>query len=62
MNGLELQQLLAAARSRIPIIFVTVDADEEARARALQAGAIGFSPKPFCEEALLLAVRVALGN
>jgi FixJ family two-component response regulator len=62
MNGLELQQRLAAARSRIPIIFVTADADEAARARALQAGAIDFLPKPFREEALLQAVRMALGN
>ncbi len=60
MNGLELQQRLAAARSRIPIIFVSADADEEARARAFQAGAIDFLEKPFREEALLQAVQVAL--
>jgi len=60
MNGLELQQRLAAARSQIPIIFVSADADEEARARAFQAGAIDFLEKPFREEALLQAVQVAL--
>jgi FixJ family two-component response regulator len=62
MNGLELQQRLAAARSRIPIIFVTADADEAARTQAFQAGAIDFLPKPFREEALLQAVQVALGD
>jgi FixJ family two-component response regulator len=62
MNGLDLQQRLAAARSRIPIIFVTADADEAARTQAFQAGAIDFLPKPFREEALLQAVQVALGD
>ncbi len=62
MNGLELQQQLAAAKYRIPIIFITAQNDEAVRTRALQAGAIGFLPKPFREEALLVAVRVALGN
>jgi len=60
MNGLELQQLLAAAKYQIPIIFITAQNDEAVRTRALQAGAIGFLPKPFREEALLIAVRVAL--
>lgn len=60
MNGLELQQRLAAARSRIPIIFVTADADESARVQAFQAGAFDFLEKPFREEALLYAVQAAL--
>ncbi len=62
MNGLELQQLLAAAKYQVPIIFITAQNDEAVRTRALQAGAIGFLPKPFREEALLVAVRVALGK
>ncbi len=60
MSGLELQQHLAAARCRIPIIFITADCDETAEARALEAGAIDFLQKPFREDALLHAVRVAL--
>ena len=62
MNGLELQQRLAAAKYQIPIIFITAQNDEESRTRAFQAGAIDFLPKPFREEALLQAVRMALGN
>ena len=60
MNGLELQRQLAAAQHRVPIIFMTAHSDEETRARALQAGAIGFLYKPFREDALLEAIRTAL--
>jgi FixJ family two-component response regulator len=60
MTGLELQQHLAAAKHRIPIIFITAYDDEAARARAFQAGAVGFLQKPFRDEALLHAVQVAL--
>jgi CheY-like chemotaxis protein len=60
MGGLELQRQLAAAGSRIPIIFITAHEDEETRTRALQAGAVDFLAKPFSEEALLTAVQVAL--
>jgi FixJ family two-component response regulator len=60
MNGLELQRQLAAAQARVPIIFMTAHSDEETRARALEAGAVGFLYKPFREEALLEAIRAAL--
>lgn len=60
MDGLKLQQHLAAAKSRIPIIFITAQDDEAARARAIQAGAVGFLQKPFRDEALLHAVQAAL--
>ena len=54
MNGLELQELLAAAHYKIPIIFITAHvSDREARNRALQAGAVDFLSKPFSEETLL---------
>ena len=63
MGGLELQQRLAAADSRIPIIFITAHAsDTEARARALASGAVDFLFKPFSEEALLNDVYTALGR
>ena len=62
MSGLELQQLLAAAKYRIPIIFVTAHSDEAVRARALQAGAIDLLLKPFRKEALVHAVQRALGD
>lgn len=63
MGGLELQQRLAADNYRIPIIFVTAHAsDTEARARALQLGAVDFLFKPFSEEALLNDVYKVLGS
>ena len=63
MGGLELQQRLAFAGRRIPIIFITAHAsDEEARRRALQSGAIDFLLKPFNEEVLLNDVYTALSR
>ena len=61
MSGLELQAELAASNRRIPIIFVSAHSLEEARARALSAGAVAFLRKPFSEDALLGAVDLSLG-
>lgn len=61
MSGLELQQQLAKANYKIPLIFITAHAsDREARTRALQAGAIDVLYKPFKEEILLKHVYAAL--
>jgi FixJ family two-component response regulator len=60
MNGLELQRQLVAANWRIPIIFVTAYADDDARAHALAAGAVAFLYKPCREEELLNAIEAAL--
>jgi len=60
MNGLELQRRIVAANWRIPIIFVTSHADGDARARALEAGAVDYLYKPFREEELLNAIDAAL--
>lgn len=61
MSGLELQQQLAKANYKIPLIFITAHAsDREARTRALQAGAIDVLYKPFKEEELLKHVYAAL--
>jgi len=60
MNGLELQRQLVAANWRIPIIFITSHVDDDARARALAAGAVAFLYKPCREEDLLKAIDVAL--
>jgi FixJ family two-component response regulator len=49
MNGLDLQRQIVAANWRIPIIFITSHADDDARARALEAGAVAFLYKPFRE-------------
>jgi FixJ family two-component response regulator len=60
MNGLELQRQMVAAKWRIPIIFITSHSDDDARARALAAGAVAFLDKPFHEEDLLKAINAAL--
>jgi len=60
MNGLELQRQIVAANWRIPIIFITSHTDDDARARALEAGAVDFLYKPFHEEELLNAIDAAL--
>jgi len=60
MNGLALQRQIVAANWRIPIIFVTAYADDDARARALAAGAVAFLYKPCREEDLLNAIEAAL--
>jgi FixJ family two-component response regulator len=60
MNGLELQRQMVAANWQIPIIFITSHVDDDARARALEAGAVAFLYKPCREDDLLQAIEVAL--
>ena len=60
MSGLDLQHQIVAAEWQIPIIFVTSHADDDARVRALDAGAVAFLYKPFHEEELLNAIDTAL--
>jgi FixJ family two-component response regulator len=60
MNGLELQRQMIAADWQIPIIFITSHVDDEAQARALDAGAVAFLYKPCREEDLLQAIDAAL--
>jgi FixJ family two-component response regulator len=60
MSGLDLQRELAAADVHIPIIFITSYGDIPMSVRAMKAGAIEFLPKPFRDQDLLDAVRLAL--
>ena len=53
LNGVELQSLLLARGHRTPIIFIASFPEEKIRARALEAGAVGFLSKPFDEERLI---------
>jgi FixJ family two-component response regulator len=62
MTGLELQNHLIASKNRIPIIFISAHCDAESRARALEAGAVGFLQKPFSEDALLNAINSSLAE
>lgn len=61
MNGLELQQLLADARSSIALIFATACSDEAAPRQTFQVGTIDFLQKSFREETLVQAREVTLG-
>jgi len=60
VNGLELQSRLVAGGRQVPIIFITAFNDENARAQALNAGALGYLVKPFEEPDLLNAINLAL--
>ena len=61
MSGVELQERLIAAGSAVPIIFISAHSDEDARARALERGAVEFFRKPFPDDALLGAIARAVG-
>jgi FixJ family two-component response regulator len=60
LNGLELQQRVAAQRTDMPIIFITGHGDIPMTVRAMKAGAIEFLTKPFSDEVLLNAIQQAL--
>jgi FixJ family two-component response regulator len=62
MDGLELQRRLVASHPDVPVIFMTAHDDARTRSQALSGGAVGYLIKPFSEEALLGAVRAALGS
>jgi FixJ family two-component response regulator len=62
MSGLDLQRQLKTANLRIPIVFITAHADDDARARALAAGAVAFLYKPCRKETLLEAIDAALNR
>ena len=60
LGGLDLQAQLAAAKISIPIIFITGHGDIPMTVKAMKAGAIEFLTKPFRDQDLLDAVRIAL--
>ena len=60
IGGLDLQDRLAAANIRIPIIFITGHGDIQMSVRAMKAGAIEFLTKPFRDQDLLDAIYVGL--
>jgi FixJ family two-component response regulator len=59
LDGLELQQALAAGGSHRPIVFITGKGDVPTSVRAMKAGAIDFLTKPTKDTDLLEAVRRA---
>lgn len=60
LNGLELQERVAAERPYMPIIFITGFGDIPMTVQAMKAGAVEFLTKPFTNESLLSAIRNAI--
>ena len=60
LNGLELQEHLAASDCHRPIIFLTGNGDISKSVRAMKAGAVNFLTKPVDDNELLNAVEEAL--
>lgn len=60
LNGLALQQLIAAERIETPIIFVTGYGDIPTSVKAMKAGAAEFLTKPFGEDVMLASIEQAL--
>jgi FixJ family two-component response regulator len=57
---LDLQKHVAVERHEMPIIFITGYGDVPMTVRAMKAGALEFLTKPFNDDVLLTAIRVAL--
>ena len=60
LDGLGLQNTLAANGSHVAVIFITAFPDANVRERALKAGATAFLAKPFQEGDLVRALQIAL--
>jgi FixJ family two-component response regulator len=60
LNGFDLQKHLEADRKDMPIIFIADHGDVAMTVQAMKAGAFDFFTKPFCDDALLSAVRQAI--
>ncbi len=60
LNGLELQERIAADRSDMPIIFISGYGDVPKTVRAMKAGAVEFLTKPFNDNDMLGAIRHAI--
>ena len=60
LSGMDIQRELASRNIRTPIIFLTGHGDIPMSVRAMKAGAVEFLTKPFRDQDLLDAVRVAL--
>ena len=60
ITGLELQGKLAGADNRLPIVFVSAQATNSNREKAMRQGASGFLSKPFRREDLLKMLGEAI--
>ncbi len=60
MSGPDLKRELQVRRPELPVIFITAERDERLRKQLLELGAVACLLKPFCDIALLDALRAAL--
>jgi FixJ family two-component response regulator len=60
LNGLDLQNRVAADRVDMPIIFITGYGDVPMTVRAMKAGAVEVLTKPFSDDVLLRAIWNAI--
>jgi FixJ family two-component response regulator len=60
LSGLDFQAELARRNLQLPIIFITGHGDIPMSVKAMKAGAVEFLTKPFREQDILDAVRVAV--
>jgi len=61
LNGIELVRKLKSQGASCPVILITGHGDVALAVEAMKAGAADFIEKPFDDDALLGAIRAALG-
>jgi FixJ family two-component response regulator len=62
LSGLDLQQMLKAQGSRIPVIVISASDDTLVREQARELGAVSFFRKPIDDQALLDAITWAISG
>ena len=60
MSGMELQEKLVTQGQSIPVIILTGHGELPMAVRAMKIGAVDFIEKPYRDETLLAAIRIAL--
>jgi FixJ family two-component response regulator len=60
MSGTELQARLIAGGHSLPVIIITAFPADNARVRAMRAGAVCFLSKPYDDEDLIRCIDTAL--
>ena len=62
MDGLALQEAMAARQLVIPIVFITGHGNIPMSVKGMKGGAVDFLPKPFSKKQLLGAVTLAVSK
>ena len=60
MSGLDLYEHMVASGRNVSVIFITAHPHETSRSRARMLDAVAYLEKPFDEQSLLSAIKVAL--